>query len=113
MKMLRVLKKELMNILKILDYSKELLDAIKQNKKLVHENGSFTHKGNKKWKELYILITIINFVIIVKKLVDNFVNSLKMSHILCALILIQKVPIIIQEVTQKVKVIIIVILILK
>ena len=50
MKMLRVLKKELMNILKILDYSKELLDAIKQNKKLVHENGSFTHKVIKNGK---------------------------------------------------------------
>ncbi len=33
---------------KMLDYSKELLDAIKKNKKLIDENGSFTHKVIKK-----------------------------------------------------------------
>jgi hypothetical protein len=33
---------------KMLDYSKELLDAIKKNKKLIDENGSFTHKVKKK-----------------------------------------------------------------
>ena len=33
---------------KMLDKSKELLDAIKKNKKLIDENGSFTHKVVKK-----------------------------------------------------------------